>query len=224
MRLAVEREIVWQLRQCFDHSLMPAHIDSHQHVHVFGGVWQTVLRLARENDIRRVRVPWCPNWSAIKKNVGGIALQTLSARLGKHVYWQYLAWMPILGVANAGHNTVEIYERELELAASGAERKAVPTPDIELCVHPGVNTPELEQRYRDWRFNWTGERDALLSPRFRQAVTRHGFSLAAIEPPSPAARTDTSRPRWRGAPPAPSRQASAKLPQAQLTSPRSSHS
>jgi hypothetical protein len=54
------------------------------------------------------------------------------------------------------------------------------TGDVELCVHPGINTPQLEQRYADWRFDWTGERDALLSPRFHESIDRAGYALAPM--------------------------------------------
>jgi hypothetical protein len=45
-------------------------------------------------------------------------------------------------------------------------------------VHPGVNTPELERRYESWHFDWTTERDALLSDEFADAVQSSGFSFA----------------------------------------------
>src|SRR4051812_10425367 len=174
VREGVEREIDWQVRQCIEHGIALTHIDSHQHVHAFGGVWQPVLRVAVEQKIPRVRVPWCPSWGVIKKNVGGIALQTLSARLGKRVRASLGSFLPILGMSHAGQNTVEIYERELS-SVSGAG-------DLELCVHPGVNTPALEQRYVDWKFDWTGERDALIDPRFSEVVKRYGYELARIIP------------------------------------------
>jgi predicted glycoside hydrolase/deacetylase ChbG (UPF0249 family) len=176
-RDAVAREIDWQMRQCLDHGITLSHIDSHQHVHAFGGVWQPVLRVAVEHKIPRVRVPWCPTWRIIKKNVGGIALQTLSARLGRRVRQTIGSFLPILGVANAGHNTPQIYEHEFSCLLNGAG-------DVELCVHPGLNTPQLEQRYADWRFDWTGERDALLDPRFREMLDRVGYSLAPMIPRS----------------------------------------
>jgi predicted glycoside hydrolase/deacetylase ChbG (UPF0249 family) len=175
VRQAVAREIDWQVRQCSDHGIVLSHIDSHQHVHAFGGVWQPVLRAAAEQKIPRVRVPWCPTWRIIKKNVGGIALQTLSARLGRRVKQAIGSFLPILGVAHAGHNTPRIYEHEFSCLGRA-------TGDVELCVHPGINTPQLEQRYADWQFDWTGERDALLSSRFADALSGHGYAMTKITP------------------------------------------
>jgi predicted glycoside hydrolase/deacetylase ChbG (UPF0249 family) len=167
MRQIVETEIARQFAHCLDNGLDPStlsHVDSHQHVHVFDGVWQPCLRLAKQYRIRRVRVPWSPSLRLIKKNVGGIALQTLARRRRAAAP----GFLSCLGLAHAGHNTAAIFSDELK-CASGA--------DVEICVHPGINTPDLEQRYADWRFDWTGERDALLSQQFADAVASNGFKF-----------------------------------------------
>jgi hypothetical protein len=101
----------------------------------------------------------------IKKNVGGIALQHIARRRRRDVP----GFLPCLGLAHAGHNTAAILGDELS-CANGS--------DVELCAHPGVNTPDLERRYADWRFDWTGERDALLSWQFANAVKSSGFQFA----------------------------------------------
>jgi len=44
--------------------------------------------------------------------------------------------------------------------------------------HPGVNTPALQARYRDWNFDWDAERNALLDPNFQRGLTRLGFQIA----------------------------------------------
>jgi predicted glycoside hydrolase/deacetylase ChbG (UPF0249 family) len=168
MRPRVEAEVVRQFECCAQNGLDPctlSHVDSHQHVHVFGGVWEPCLRLARQHGIARVRAPWSPSLRMIKKNLGGIALQTLARRRRSDAP----GFLPCLGIAHAGHNTATIFSHELRCANN---------VDVELCVHPGVNTPDLQQRYADWRFDWTGERDALLSQQFADAVAANGLRLA----------------------------------------------
>lgn len=171
MRMAVEREIDAQFDRCAQNRIAIAHIDSHQHVHAFPGIWQPILRAAERLGNVRIRVPWCPSLKIIKRNVGGIALQLLASRL-RHRVSQFL---PIMGLAHAGHNTLEIYTTEFD---------AVRNVDVELCVHPGVNTSSLEQKYADWQFNWTGERDALIDPRFREMLNERGYQLATLLPSS----------------------------------------
>jgi predicted glycoside hydrolase/deacetylase ChbG (UPF0249 family) len=168
MRCDVEREIARQFEVCADNGLNPAtlsHVDSHQHVHVFGGIWQPCLSQAKKYGIPRLRVPWSPSLGAIKKNIGGIALQAIARRRRRDMP----GFLPCLGIAYAGHNTASIFRGELACAGK---------TDIELVVHPGVNTPDLERRYADWRFDWTGERDALLSQEFADAVAARGFGFA----------------------------------------------
>jgi chitin disaccharide deacetylase len=171
MREAVEMEIARQFEVCEENGLNPttlSHVDSHQHVHVFGGIWQPFLSQAKKYGIARVRVPWSPSLGAIKKNIGGIALQAIARRRRRDVS----GFLPCLGIARAGHNTAAIFRREL----AGAGKS-----DIELVVHPGVNTPDLERRYADWQFDWSGERDALLSQEFADAVAARGFTFASSD-------------------------------------------
>lgn len=173
LREAVAGEINHQLRLALDNGITPSHIDSHQHVHAFGGVWGPCLRIAQELNIR-IRVPACPTLGVIKKNVAGVGLQALSTLRGHSVR----NWLPCLGLSYAGHNTADILARELEHSKGR---------DVELVMHPGVNTPALESRYADWKFDWTGERDALLSSHFRDALAANGFELS---PFLPVARPD----------------------------------
>jgi predicted glycoside hydrolase/deacetylase ChbG (UPF0249 family) len=168
MRRDVEEEIARQFECCAQNGLDPctlSHVDSHQHVHVFSRIWLPCLTHARQYGIPRVRIPWSPSWRMIKKNIGGIALQTIARRRRGAIR----GFLPCLGLAHAGHNTAAILGAELS-CANGS--------DVELCVHPGVNTPDLERRYADWRFDWTGERDALLSSQFADAVKSSGFQFA----------------------------------------------
>ncbi len=169
MKPAVNAEIQKQFQLCVDNGLDPrrlAHVDSHQHVHAFNGIWQPCLAMAKHHGIPRVRVPWCPSWHVMKKNIGGIALQIISRSRRRDVP----GFFPCLGLAHAGHNTADVFADELMHGGRA---------DVELVVHPGVNTPELESRYADWNFEWTGERDALLSQQFADAVAASGFNFLA---------------------------------------------
>jgi chitin disaccharide deacetylase len=177
-RRQLDAEADWQIGQCLDNGIRPDHIDSHQHVHVFPGIWQAAMRLKREHRIPRIRVPRCPTWKAIKKNVPGVALQTLATQRALSVDH----YLPCLGLARAGHNTTDVVIEELKAlshvrAESGNGSK---TETIELVMHPGVNTPGLEGTYPEWQFDWTAERDALLDPRLGEAMNVLGCAFAKI--------------------------------------------
>jgi chitin disaccharide deacetylase len=175
MKDAIDGEVRRQFQLCSDNGLDPrslSHVDSHQHVHALKGVWQPCLRLAHEHGIPRIRVPWCPSPQLIKKNVAGFALQVIAHRRAAEV----CGFLPCLGLAQAGRNTAAIFSNELEHAVHAGR------PDIELVVHPGVNTPDLESRYADWHFDWNRERDALLSTQFAEAVNASGYKFLASPP------------------------------------------
>ena len=174
MKAAVDAEICRQFQLCADNGLNPrslSHVDSHQHVHAFNGIWQPCLRLAKEYGIPRVRVPWCPSWHVMKKNIGGIALQAIARGRRADVP----GFLPCLGLAHAGHNTAPIFADELHHAGG---------VDVEMVVHPGINSPALQSHYSDWHFDWTGERDALLSPQFADDVAAAGYEFAPVSKPA----------------------------------------
>lgn len=177
-RRALEAEADWQMNQCLEHGITPDHLDSHQHVHVFPGVWQAAMRLVRRHAIRRLRIPHCPTWKAIKRNAPGVALQLLAAQRAATMPGA----LPCLGLAWAGHNTTDRLIAELTALAARRAASRVPIDSVELVMHPGRNTPELESAYADWHFDWTGERDALLDPRLREAMAVLGCRFAPITP------------------------------------------
>jgi predicted glycoside hydrolase/deacetylase ChbG (UPF0249 family) len=175
IRTDVNREMQRQFQLCAKNGLDPrklSHVDSHQHVHVLSGVWQPCLDIAREYGIPRIRVPWCPSFRAIKKTFGGVALQMISRRRATEVN----APLACLGLAHAGRNTVATFSYELSFAVRTAVNSH--SSSVELVVHPGVNSPDLESQYGDWQFDWTRERDALLSPQFAEAVAANGYAFA----------------------------------------------
>ncbi len=168
---AIEREVQWQFQVCEDHGLDPdtlAHIDSHQHIHVLASVWEPCVRLAEQHGIPRVRIPWCPTARVIKRNLAGIALQTVAARRRREV----AHFLPCLGLAHAGRNTTEIFSKELQCAARTGHL------DLELVAHPGRDTRELKSRYAAWQFRWGDEREALLSDRFIEILGANGYKFA----------------------------------------------
>ncbi len=176
-RRELEAEADWQIRQSLDHGVKPDHLDSHQHVHVFPGIWQTVLRLQREHRIRRIRTPRCPGIKLMKLTPAGTGLQMLAMRRSLGMNGQAL---PCLGLRHAGNNNIDVLLLELAIlshqAASG--RKKLDT--VEVVMHPGCNSPRLKAHYPDWHFDWSAERDALLDPRLSDAMKFLGMKFQAI--------------------------------------------
>jgi predicted glycoside hydrolase/deacetylase ChbG (UPF0249 family) len=172
MKDAVDREVRRQFQLCSENGIDPSslsHVDSHQHVHTFKDIWEPCIRRMGEYGIRRIRVPWCPSIHLIKKNVAGLTLQILAHHRAADVP----GFLPCLGLAQAGRNSTASFCNELVYAARASR------PDIELVVHPGITTPDLESCYPGWHFDWSCERNALLSTQFAEAVNANGYAFFA---------------------------------------------
>jgi predicted glycoside hydrolase/deacetylase ChbG (UPF0249 family) len=151
----LEAEVHAQVRAMVKAGVTPAHLDSHQHVHVMPRIWPVVERVAREHGIGRIRIPATPDRRIAKRSLGGIGLQRLAQ--SRHSQDS----LACIGIAHAGHNT----------AADGV--------DVELVAHPGIHTAALQSHYASWRFDWRTEQAALLSPEWGAACTRLGYDIAA---------------------------------------------
>jgi predicted glycoside hydrolase/deacetylase ChbG (UPF0249 family) len=78
------------------------------------------------------------------------------------------------GIEVAGQIDLVRLEKVLtKLAARGA-------PSAEIAVHPGEPDDPDRHRYQ-WGYHWAEELEALTSPAAREAVERHGFTLATYD-------------------------------------------
>jgi predicted glycoside hydrolase/deacetylase ChbG (UPF0249 family) len=53
----IEREMEAQWKRLVEQGVGPSHIDSHQHIHIYGKVFESVVRFARNHGVRFVRLP-----------------------------------------------------------------------------------------------------------------------------------------------------------------------
>lgn len=160
----IEAEINAQIRLLRDHGVSPEHLDSHQHVHVMPLLWPMCRRLATANGITRLRTPATPNWGLVRRSGAAVILQLLALQRRRQCRDSFLC----LGVARCGTYTMTSLERELALAAGN---------DIELISHPGMTTPSVVARYAAWHYDWSTERELLISKAFGPMVARHGYEL-----------------------------------------------
>ena len=165
-RAHLELEIRTQISALIDNGIKPTHMDSHQHVHLMSPTWALFMQMAQEFSISRIRTPVTVRRALCKRSFAGRVLQILSERRRRELPNS----LPCIGLAHAGHNTVEILRREIELSD---ER------DLELVAHPAFDTPALRERYGTWKFDWETERNALLSAQFKDACAHLNYEIAA---------------------------------------------
>jgi len=165
---AVRTELAQQVSVFRDAGMVPAHLDSHQHVHVYPALWRAFRDVAAGEGIPRIRLPLAPRGRLVRPTPAGWALQFLASRC---VRPDAPTWRCV-GLKESGHNTMHSVARELRI---------VGPVDLELVAHPGVTTLALEERYASWGYDWSGERAMLVDPSFPDVVLRHGYEIAGRE-------------------------------------------
>lgn len=147
-----------------------AHLDAHQHVHLWPSVAAVVVELAQAHGIPTVRVPR-PSDPGSRR---GRALVRLADRLAATVDDAGLARTArFRGLEEAGRWDLAGLRRALaDLATHPGS--------VELNCHPGALEDPARSRYR-WRYGWGAELEALCHPALRADVARLGLHLARTD-------------------------------------------
>jgi predicted glycoside hydrolase/deacetylase ChbG (UPF0249 family) len=151
---AIEREMRAQIERVLATGLRVTHLNGHQHLHMWPGVFRITMRLANDYGIgyvRRVRD---------RGGKGGVVRRLLIAALNA-----FGSGGSTIGVMEAGHLTADRIIDLLPYVGGTTE----------LVTHPGVGV----DAYRHWRYAWDAETEALCDPRVRQAIVDGGIELVA---------------------------------------------
>ena len=165
----LEQELRAQLARCTEHGIALRHIDSHQHVHVFPAVMRTVVKVAKEAGIPRVRIPLDSPFRSgaigSSRFAGKSVLCLLSQPAGNTVRAAGLsACDRMTGLFESGSLTEA---RLLAILGNLGEGST------ELMCHPG----KYDATYAHWKFQWEEELKALTSPAVRAMIQSRGIEL-----------------------------------------------
>ena len=164
----VRREFHAQVSRVVDDGLVPSHLDTHQHLHLWPPVAGVVTELAEEFGIPAVRLPRSHRRAPV-----GIGVNLLSKRLSRRLDAAELQHTDdFAGLDEAG---------TLDRSFEGALDRLLthrPTGSVEINTHPGeAGDPGLE-RFR-WGYRWDGELELLVSRSTRELVERRDFTLGS---------------------------------------------
>ena len=149
----IRREVDAQIRKILDSGIQPTHIDSHQHLHVFPGVLDTVLDAARSACIPVIRMP---------REHGG-----LGARTVERLFLNACCRLAARKIDSMGLNYAPHFWG-FGVSGSMTESNLIETihrlrPGTnEIMCHPGYPDSSTRARY-SWGYNWEAEADALCS-------------------------------------------------------------
>src|SRR4029453_10569716 len=158
-----------QIARATEAGIRPAHLDSHQHLHLLPGLWRVALDLGREfgiPPIRTVREPGpVPAGTPPSRRVVRRGLAALSpARLPAPPMH---ACDYCFGIARTGC---------LDLQALLEILRRLPEGDSELITHPGLPDEEL-LRDSPWGYRWAEETRALSAEEAKREVAKLGIVL-----------------------------------------------
>ena len=161
----VRKEWTAQLARAFDAGLALDHVDSHEHVHAFPGLWDLAVEVAASFGIRKVRRPVepafvCgPGGGQVKRAAIAFAMRVSEARFAGAVS----TTRHCHGIAATG---------VLDVTSLNAIAEALVPGDHELCCHPGRwdgRAPDSGPMDAAWLAGRGAELEALCDPDVRGA-------------------------------------------------------
>ncbi len=167
----VERELDAQISRARDAGLTLDHLDTHQHVGFLPLVGRAVEAVARRHGIAGIRastdrpsVTWMGEPLRAAEAAVLLGLGWLTRRQMGSLRYGPATW----GFVESGRlDEIRILEILGRLGPG----------DHELLCHPGESDAPLPDRDPTWRYQWTGELQALTSATIRAAITRRGITL-----------------------------------------------
>ena len=164
----LRRELAAQLEKALARKLAITHLDSHQHLHLWPGVRDIVIELARTHGISSVRVP-----RSSGHRLAGCGVTWLAAGLEREARSAGLSFTrDFHGFDEAGRLTAPVLDEVLErIVAAGSST-------VELCAHPGEEDA-LSVKDHAWGYRWGDELAALTRPGLRARLEARGVTLGS---------------------------------------------
>ncbi len=169
----VEAELRAQIERALASGLNITHLDSHQHLHVFPGILDIVIRLCLKYKIKAVRVPkedyfFRGGFSAKKRFVARGGLSFFAARAADRLKDAGILFPDHFFGMLAGGNLNEKLVKNIILA--------MPDGTSEIMTHPGIENGELAEKF-DWDYHWGEELEAFLSAENKYLLKQQNVAL-----------------------------------------------
>lgn len=176
VRLAeIRTELTAQVEKVLSQGLKVTHLDSHQHLHVFPGIVDIVLDIARKFEINAIRIPDEPylflHQGAMARTLARDGL-TFLARIARKKARKCGMMVPdhFFGMLSGGNMS----ETSLAFIV-----QHLPEGISEIMMHPGSDNAVLSSAY-SWQYHWQEELQAVVSPVVRQMVRDKGVHMISF--------------------------------------------
>lgn len=167
---SIEKEFRAQIEKVLENKIKPSHIDGHKHIHIFPKIAPIALKLAKEYDIKAIRLPRSRIFNyklALTKQIPKLALIELYAKMAEKE------------IRNNGLITTDEFYGVLETGNLTKENLAkillnMKNCTAELMCHPGYydkNIPCILKKQRQI------EHDALTNKEIKKVIAMQDIKL-----------------------------------------------
>jgi len=166
----VEAEFRAQIYHLQTLGITPHHLDGNNHLHIFPGIAEVVVRIARDFNIRKIRLPWEKLQSAS---------EFLQPRIFKKLFFGLLARKAYSRFKSSGlifpENFFGIqFPRVSEIGSLKKFFRILPAGTTELMCHPGYRNQSLPT---DQGSYYEKELSTLVHPEVIEEINRQKIAL-----------------------------------------------
>jgi hopanoid biosynthesis associated protein HpnK len=171
----VQQELEAQVAKVTERGIRIDKLDSHMHLHLLPGIFQTVVQVARKHQIKGIRLPredfrW-RGFRCIAGSAKQVVLRCLAFLQARHVRSAALFCPDYLcGITESGQMTADALLRTLSSLRPGI---------TEIMVHPGYHDGEMESWSLSRRYKREHELIALTASQVKELVKRLQIELVS---------------------------------------------
>lgn len=175
----VEAEWTAQVEKGLNAGLSITHMDSHQFVHLFPGLFKLSLKIAGRYEIPYVRNRMVDPWiegATLARRVQWAGLWSWLYVMKKMGWFLSVPFVPTVGFLNAGGrmNPVTVLK---SLERLNVKQNLV---TVEVMLHPGTGDPYTSRKYRHWGYHWENDLNLALDKRLRRGFEQKGIQLTSF--------------------------------------------
>lgn len=175
IRLAdIRRELEAQVNKVASTGLPITHLDSHQHMHVVPGIIDIVLDIAKQFQVKAVRIPAEPICF-----LGGFPCNT-----GRFIGRGGLSVLASIARGKARKAGIKTTDHFYGMLAGGNMTEPylltiinrLPYGTTEIMIHPGADDSAMTNQY-GWNYNWQAELAGITSARLTNSLAQEQIKL-----------------------------------------------
>jgi predicted glycoside hydrolase/deacetylase ChbG (UPF0249 family) len=172
----VETEWTKQIEKTLNSGILISHIDGHQFIHLFPGLFPLCLRLAENFGIPYVRTTFVDmisleagfkrllQWILMKLWIGYFVSRRLTPPVKS---------IPSIGFLKAGGKMKADYI--LEYIDRSIRNRFCNI--VEVILHPGLGDEYTSHKYRHWQYNWNRDLELLIDRSLAKELSRRGIEI-----------------------------------------------